>query len=977
MVQPEAPKSNQSALKRLRASLRESGITGGKSRVQKRPGNKKKGGPGAAADTPNAKQRAAKLNAIGAMFNPFEIKHNKTSKAKVLGQNRKGEKGRPAMSKQIGQDNRKKTLLVEWQNRNKAGGLVDHRLGEHNPHMTADERMAERYTQERLKHLRGGDVFNLDQDDVLTHKGRPLTEIDDFDEIDLRGPELEGDDGEDGGVGALADRKGIDKTTVRSAHFGNFHTDEQSPMEAHQQNKTKAEVMKELIAKSKMHKMERQQAREEDDDLRHELDDDFKDIRSLLLSGEGVVAPPTDDTDLDLTGASAKDRMLKTLPDQDDDYNQYLQQLALERRAPATDRQKTEEELLMEAKEKLERAERHRVRRMAGQASDTEGSDSDDDDGGDNDAFGGSKSNQRGAGPKRLPQGDDLDGDFAEGASHPLEGMLSRGLQLRKEGKLNDAASDSEDDEDDDEEESGGDDQSDEDEAVFDQEGLSDSDEDDADADDAGTSKATGPAAGTPKGPIPRPAVEEMPYTFPAPETYEQFADLLEGRTIDQQTIILERLRVLYHVQLAPENKQHLRNLFRALYVHVHIRVSDDSQAPLQHLDVFVRHLTELAPMFPELLGELATEQLRNFHGELTSRLQSPAGQFADVFPEATDLLQFKLLTQLLSVSDFQHPIITPLQLVLSQYLQQYTPRSFTDIVAGLFVCHLMLDMQRLSRRFCPEVHNYLQLVLAALHDPVMSETKIKGRPSITRTWADCGLFPLPNGGLEQFSFLNILSNNTKLNQVQYAKPRLMQFFDESTLPTTDAERSATLVGILGTTVQLLVISARTYMAFPSFIELFSPIVNHLRLLPAASLSPSVMKVIQNARTTLGNFLQQHFDRRQPLQLQKHKAVPIPSYLPKFQENYNLDRSYDPDRARAEHKRLQRVYKKEMRGAIRELRKDTDFIQTERLKEAKQADTDYKRRIGGIVGSLQEQQKELTKLDRIAEREKKRKRTRH
>ena len=42
-----------------------------------------------------------------------------------------------------------------------------------------------------------------------------------------------------------------------------------------ERKKSKAEVMKEVMAKSKLHKYERQQAKEDDEELREELDKDL------------------------------------------------------------------------------------------------------------------------------------------------------------------------------------------------------------------------------------------------------------------------------------------------------------------------------------------------------------------------------------------------------------------------------------------------------------------------------------------------------------------------------------------------------------------------------------------------------------------------------------------------------------------------------------------------------------------------------
>ena len=136
--------------------------------------------------------------------------------------------------------------------------------------------------------------------------------------------------------------------------------------------------MKELISKSKLYRYERQKAKEEDDAIVKELDEDFGDLRSLLLSSNKNASQ------LD------KDDLNKPMPkaasgDENDEaskksagYDKMVREMVHDRRAKPQDRLKTEEEIAMEEKERLERAERHRKRRMEGLNSDTEPEDSSD-----------------------------------------------------------------------------------------------------------------------------------------------------------------------------------------------------------------------------------------------------------------------------------------------------------------------------------------------------------------------------------------------------------------------------------------------------------------------------------------------------------------------------------------------------------------------------------------------------------------------
>ena len=149
--------------------------------------------------------------------------------------------------------------------------------------MTPEERMLERFTRERQRASKGT-AFNLEDEDELTHYGQSLSELDDFDNVGLG---LDDDDEEEGTLCdstsltlALTPPVGqLDKRTVERSHFGGFGEDEDEgdedvdevsvtmsvcasaviyALRQPARKKSKAEVMAEVIAKSKQHKVRAQ-----------------------------------------------------------------------------------------------------------------------------------------------------------------------------------------------------------------------------------------------------------------------------------------------------------------------------------------------------------------------------------------------------------------------------------------------------------------------------------------------------------------------------------------------------------------------------------------------------------------------------------------------------------------------------------------------------------------------------------------------
>lgn len=86
--------------------------------------------------------------------------------------------------------------------------------------------------------------------------------------------------------------------------------------------------------------------------------------------------------------------------------------------------------------------------------------------------------------------------------------------------------------------------------------------------------------------------------------------------------------------------------------------------------------------------------------------------------------------------------------------------------------------------------------------------------------------------------------------------------------------------------------------------------------------------------------------------MQSHKPVAIKTYTPKFEANFSSGKHYDPDAERNATAKLKALYKKEKKGAIRELRKDNKFLAGERAREQKTTDEEYTKRMRRVEGDI-------------------------
>ncbi len=225
---------------------------------------------------------------------------------------------------------------------------------------------------------------------------------------------------------------------------------------------------------------ERQLERQQNDATRLQLDDELDGIRELLFE------------------AGADDKATKALMrSEDKDYDVNVKELVLEKRATPKDRTKTEEELALEAKEALEKAERKRLRRMNGEDWDS----SDDD----------APSRKK---EKRSVGADDLEDDFQQEDGADWGGLgegLASGGKLEQKNNADEEGS-----------EEGDDDESGSEEDSF----NSEEDEVDMHEDEQPTSLSTKKSSSS--GKTKKGSTKDLPFTFPCPKSNEEFLSIIE-----------------------------------------------------------------------------------------------------------------------------------------------------------------------------------------------------------------------------------------------------------------------------------------------------------------------------------------------------------------------------------------------------------------------------------------------------------------
>ncbi|AEO66051.1 uncharacterized protein THITE_2113840 [Thermothielavioides terrestris NRRL 8126] len=895
-----------SQLKRLKASLREQGIIG----PQQSKKQKRKNALDQKAKDDKRLRRSEALASIREQFNPFQFKTNARGPKFDVTTNRPTSdkaamaiKGRPGLAKAVGEERRRQTLLVELQRRNKVGGLIDRRFGEGDPNMSLEDKMIERYTREQQRNHKKNSVFDLEDDDEptagLTHLGKPL-----FDD-DEEGPVKDDFEDEDLPSGDESDSSRAERRRLKRQRLVEAAAEQEDEEEQPERKKTKKEIYEEVIAKSKLYRYERQAAKEEDNQLRAEIDKTMPELQALLFQRQKP--PSTDPKDTQGTIVIAgKDKAAL-----DKDYDIRVKQLAADKRAQPAERTKTEEEKAEEEANRLKELEEKRLRRMRGEVDEEHEEDEEEGmgkkgkgsaEGQAYDPFNVQEDDEFGLGkgikyrPTATELGFDDEDDFLID-----DDLVASGSELELDSDDMEAV---ESDDEDAESEVGSDDDDDD---EFVKGILTEAESKDP------VFQAVRTAEGDDENGI--------PYTFPCPQTHEELLKAFEGIQVAKLPVAVQRIRALYHPKLDSKNKERLGNFSQVLVRHVAYlgdRFKPDWFPTLESLS---RHIHSLAKSFPIEVAKAYRAHIQVMEQDRPLALT------------VGDLVILTAIGTTFPTSDHFHQVVTPAMLAIARYLGQKIPQNLHDHATGTYLSILALQYQQFSKRYVPELMNFCLNTLCALA-PKKPPEKL-------------GFFPVhePAAGIRISG-----ASETPIRQLNCTDCQKAQ-------PLSPAEEASLKVAIISTTTAILRAAAETWHKLPAFHETFQPalaVLQHLASTPNAThLPPPLTTRLTDTASAIARLLQLARLSRRPLELHHHRPLAIRTYVPKFEDSFDPDKHYDPDRERAELARLRAEHKRERKGALRELRKDAAFLQRENLRVKKERDAAYEKKFKRLIAEIQ------------------------
>lgn len=421
-----------------------------------------------------------------------------------------------------------------------------------------------------------------------------------------------------------------------------------------------------------------------------------------------------------------------------------------------------------------------------------------------------------------------------------------------------------------------------------------------------------------------RPKTVKTPAVF-MPSSQEALEEALSTVSAEKQPAYIKKIVETYKPHLAEGNKDKMNQFVGVLFQHI-LHIADGVGANQDLVEEFVKITKKLAETYNETIVAVLREEM----DRIQERVQSDAGLLK------RDLVFFVLVGCIFSTSDHYHLVVTPTLILMNELLSRVQflgTTSLQQIAQGVFISDILLSYQRLSKRYVPEMINFVEKSLLLL----VPEPASLAYPGLL----SASMLP---------EELREATSSTGLNLSKSAKFKPAQgtiaLDDLVLVPESDAFKFRLLTKIFEVIDKFLT----TYRDKAILLEIVEPLVailKHSVRYFGSEFSSVASPLLSKLSALAANF------SRKPLALQLHRQVAIKTFAPKFEENFNPDKkSYDDNRDRQEMNKLKAQLKKEKKSALRDVRQELRFVATRRIEEKKKMYEDYHRKMANIVNTI-------------------------
>ena len=404
----------------------------------------------------------------------------------------------------------------------------------------------------------------------------------------------------------------------------------------------------------------------------------------------------------------------------------------------------------------------------------------------------------------------------------------------------------------------------------------------------------------------------DIPFVINAPEHLSEFTTLVSAQNEEAKITIIKRIIASNHPTLKEDNKAKTSQFYVILVKYL---VSEYSEGSLSKL-VLDESCKALFSVTKYVQRDIYTHFF-DILNSLKHLVAKNVGKQLHVVMGQRYIVYLYLLQRIYPVTDFKHAVVTPIVLAVSWALSSCTVRNLADLKVGLFLCNFVLQCSQ--GKFCPEVVYFLSQTVRCLGSQRNDKTQEY----------------VPNFKIR----LETLADESKPGKVAI-----------SNLYENGTAKSDVMLALLVT----IRTSMRAHHDFTGFSGIFHDLIKSLNGLPIEKWHSD----IQSLATSLVSLNEQFSQKIMPfLRYQNIKPISIKMYEPKFSDVFVRERK-DKD----ESKMLKKKIRSETKGAIREIRKDNQFIGRVKHREQAGKDKARKKKVNEIMGFLSREQGEANDL---------------
>lgn len=448
----------------------------------------------------------------------------------------------------------------------------------------------------------------------------------------------------------------------------------------------------------------------------------------------------------------------------------------------------------------------------------------------------------------------------------------------------------------------------------------------------------------------------DIPYVIRVPGNYEELKGLFDGMTPAQVRVICNRIIMV-------NSQSDLRTFLQLLlehFNHLGRYGLQDGSSLVEMLSILSDQIQDLSLRMPSHAAQTFEKVILFMQHNLSVHLNEVTGPLMDStvhgYPGCELIFFLQLIGNVFPRSEFRHPFISSALLLLHEIISHCPLRTMRDVLYGIFVCSIILDYTKETKRVSPEVIHFLTSLLATA---IPVDEHVQTLTMVTMPSKLC------DDARQDWLLMSEKTGRGACDRIDLVKHVVMDGADD----TLQSSALWAVVGLLHKFTLLYAgVGADALPSVPELLEDTLAVAERLcdHLENTVAVKGTLLDGSKNLVTTLQMSSKRITVQRVPLQAMSTKRVSLFEFEPLiYSENTGNYKGpiVDLDKQRLQKKILQRKVSREKRSAVRELRKDNMFMRKAReqatAREARVRKEKYKR----VINTLEQERNMQVQLD--------------